>query len=89
MDLKYCISNIENEKLVLETPGREGGEIERLLGLNWNVVTDTIESIPVYNLFGQSRGRFLGPHLVEMSSQEILSFPISRLTLLRLTVQTY
>ena len=34
MDLKYCISSIENEKSVLETPGREGGEIERLLGLN-------------------------------------------------------
>jgi len=58
MDLKYCISKIENKKSVLQTPRRESGEIESLLGLNWNIVTDTIQSTPVYNLFGQSRRRF-------------------------------
>ena len=59
------------------------------MGLLWNVLDHTITATPKYNLFGSARDVQLGTPLSEMSVGEIMSEDISRLTLLRLTAQTY
>ena len=60
-----------------------------MLGIIWNLEDDTIISLPRYNLYGSSRGKELGPFLKDMTSQQILDSPVSRLTHLRITAQTY
>ena len=74
---------------MLEDPKRGPEVIEKTMGLLWNVVNNTISATPNYNLFGSARGKQLGTPLVEMSTEEVMSHEISRLTLLRLSAQTY
>ena len=89
MDLKYVITSMEHDPKVLEDKGRGDDPIERLLGLNWDLRSDTILAKPRYNLFGTARGALLGPNLEDMSDEDIMKAPLSRLTFLRLTAQGY
>ena len=49
MNLKYVITSSEFDPEVLEDKGRGDDPIEQLLGLNWNLKTDTILAKPRYN----------------------------------------
>ena len=62
---------------------------QKMLGIIWNLEDDTIIALPRYNLYGSNRGKELVPLLKDMTSQHILDTPVSRLTLLRITAQTY
>ena len=89
MDLKYVITSQDYDPNVLENQARGSQVEERLLGLNWDLRSDTILAKPRYNLFGTARGAILGPNLEDMDIQEIMKAPLSRLTFLRLTAQSY
>ena len=89
MDLKYTITSLEYDPSVLDNQSRGPQVEERLLGLNWDLRTDTVSAKPRYNLFGTARGAILGPNLEDMEIKEIMEAPLSRLTFLRLTAQSY
>ena len=89
MPLKYCITNQENDANVLDHPTRGPERIEKMLGIHWDIIEDTITAIPKYNLHGTSRGKELGPLLKDMSDNEIMELPITRMVFLRLSAQTY
>ena len=89
MDLKYVITSLEHDPSVLDNQSRGPQVEERLLGLNWDLRTDTVSAKPRYNLFGTARGAILGPNLEDMEIKEIIEAPLSRLTFLRLTAQSY
>jgi hypothetical protein len=57
MPLKYCITNLENDSSVLDHPTRGPERIEKMLGIHWDIIEDTITAIPKYNLHGTSRGK--------------------------------
>ena len=63
--------------------------VEKMLGIIWNLEDDSIIALPRYNLYGSSRGKELGTFLKDMYSQQILETPVTRLTLWRITTQTY
>ena len=71
MGLKYCITSKEHDPNVLNHPARGPEEIEKTLGLLWSVVEDKIKATPRYNLYGNARGKPLGPLLKDMSDKEI------------------
>ena len=89
MGLKYCIASKKHDPNVLNHPARGPEEIEKTLGLLWSVVEDTITATPRYNLYGNARGKPLGPLLKDMSDKEIGEIKISRMTFLRISAQTY
>ena len=89
MDLKYVVTDIETDPKVLQDPARGSDPSERLLGVDWCLLTDTINVSPQYSLFGSRRGARLGPLLTQMPESDILAQPITRLTFLRLTAQSY
>ena len=89
MDFKYIITSQKYDPEVLKHPKRGSTKIERPLGLLWNVVDDIITALPKYNLFGSSRGKPLGPDLIEMDDELIMKLKITRLLFLRLSAQTY
>ena len=64
-------------------------QIEKTMGLLWNIIDDTISALPRYNLHGSSRGRANGPDLVDMKTEDIMKMLITRMTFLRLSAQTY
>ena len=74
---------------MLENQKRGPEIIEKTMGLLGNILDDTITATPKYNLFGSARGVQLGTPLSEMSIEEVMREDISRLTLLRLSAQTY
>ena len=82
MDLKYLITSQKYDPEVLKHPKRGSTKIERTLGLLWNVVDDTITALPKYNIFGTSRGKPLGPDLIEMDDELIMKLKITRLLFL-------
>ena len=86
LNLKYCISNKTAMPDVLNDPGRGNERYEPMLGLYYDVVNDTIEARPRYNIHGTSRGVALGPGLQET---ELKPKDITRLTWMRLTAQTF
>ena len=85
MPLKYCITSQEYDPHVLEHPVRGSVIEEKMLGIVWNIIHDNIVARPRYNLFGASRGKVLGPNLVNMSEDEIAKAILTRLSFLRLT----
>ena len=85
MPLKYCITNVKIDPSVLDHPARVPEKIEKLLGIHWNLIDDTITAIPKYKLHGTSRGKELGPLLRDMSDKEIMDLPITRMVFLRLS----
>ena len=89
MDLKYLITSQKHDPEVLKHPKRGNTRIERTLGVLWDVVDDTIIALPKYNLYGTSRGKPLGPDLIEMDDELIMKLKITRLLFLRLSAQTY
>ena len=89
MDLKYVVTDIETDPKVLQDSARGSDPSERLLGVDWCLLTDTINVSPQYSLFGSRRGARLGPLLTQMSETDIIAQPITRLTFLRLTAQSY
>ena len=89
MPLKYTITAKKYDDKVLENTERGDSPVEKMLGIIWNLEDDTIIALPRYNLYGSNRGKELVPFLKDMTSQQILDTPVSRLTLLRITAQTY
>ena len=89
MNLKYIISTQEIDPDGFENNDRGKEEIERLLGIDWSVVSDTVSAMPSFSLFERNRGKLTGPLLIDMTDQEILDQPISRIIFLRLTAQAY
>ena len=89
MGLKYCITSKKHDETVLEHPTRGPEDVEKMMGILWSISEDTITAIPKYNLHGSARGRELGPLLKNMSEEEVLNLPITRMTFLRLSAQTY
>ena len=89
MRLKYCITSKEYDKTVLEHPTRGPEDVEKMMGILWSIPNDTITAVPNYNLHGSARGRALGPPLKNMTKEEVLKLPITRMTFLRLSAQTY
>ena len=79
----------EYDESVLEHPTRGQEEIEKMMGILWSIPNDTITAVPNYNLHGSAWGRLLGPPLKDMSEEEVLKLPITRMTFLRLSAQTY
>ena len=73
----------------MKNPKRGPNQIEKTMGLLWNIIDDTISALPRYNLHGSSRGRANGPDLVDMKTEDIMKVVISRMTFLRLSAQTY
>ena len=59
------------------------------MGLLCDIFEDSILALPRYNLHGSNRGKSLGPDLVDMEISEIMKMKITRMTFLRLSVQTY
>ena len=89
MNLKYCITSQEHDPDILNHPARGPETVEKTLGLLWSVVDDTLTATPRYNLFGNSRGKPLGPPLREMTDEQVAEMKITRMTFLRLSAQTY
>ena len=89
MPLKYLISCCQYDPEALTNEDRGSDPVERLLGLNWNLVQDTVTALPDFNLHGTARGVKLGPDLIEMSDDEIGAVPITRLIIMRLAAQSY
>ena len=88
-DSHLCITSKQHDKTVLEHPTRGPEDVEKMMGILWQISEDTITAIPKYNLHGSARGRELGPLLKNMSEEEVLNLPITRMTFLRLSAQTY
>ena len=89
MPLKYVITDIGHDDSVLNNQDRGSEPMERLLGLNWSLLEDSVSATPNYTLHGSARGAQLGPSLLEMTDEEILQAKVSRLTCMRLTAQSY
>ena len=89
LPLKYLISTQEFEPEVMKNPKRGPNQIEKTMGLLWNIIDDTISALPRYNLHGSSRGKANGPDLVDMKTEDIMKMLITRMTFLRLSAQTY
>ena len=89
LPLKYLISNQEHEPDVMKNPKRGPNQIEKTMGLLWNIIDDTISAVPRYNLHGSSRGKANGLDLVDMRTEDIMKMVITRMTFLRLSAQTY
>ena len=49
MDLKYLITSQRHDPTVLEHPKSGNARIERTLGIQWDVVEDTILALQKYN----------------------------------------
>ena len=49
MRLKYCITSQEHDLDILNHSEREPEQIEKMLGIHWCLVTDTITAVPKYN----------------------------------------
>jgi hypothetical protein len=52
---------------VLQNEARGPERIEKMLGIHWDVCSDTVVALPRYNLFGSSHGKELGRLLKNMS----------------------
>ena len=89
LPLKYLISSQEHEPDVMKNPKRGPNQIEKTMGLLWNIIDDTISAVPRYNLHGSSRGKANGLDLVDMKTEDIMKMVITRMTFLRLSAQTY
>ena len=76
LPLKYLISTQEFEPEVMKNPKRGPNQIEKTMGLLWNIIDDTISALPRYNLHGSSRGRANGPDLVDMKTEDIMKMVI-------------
>ena len=50
MDLKYVVTDIETDSKVLHDPIRGSDPSERLLGVDWCLLTDTISVSPQLDL---------------------------------------
>ena len=85
----YLITSVEWDPNILENPKKGPNTIEKTMGLLLDIIEDTIMALPKYNLYGTNRGKSLGPDLTEMADSEILKMKITRMTFLRLAVQTY
>ena len=66
MDLKYVVTDIKTDPKVLQDPVRGSDPSERLLGVDWCLLTDSINVSPQYSLFGSRRGARLGPLLTQI-----------------------
>ena len=60
MPLKYLITSKEFNRNVLTNPSRGDGLTEAILGLKWDIITDTIVLNTNYSIFGKSRGKTIG-----------------------------
>ena len=89
LPLKYCITGWKYDKEVFKDPKRGESEIEKMLGIEWNLRTDCISALPTYNAYGSSRGKILGPNLIDMDDEDIKNLVISRLLWLRICAQSY
>ena len=89
MPLKYIITSCNFDPDVLADEARGPDPCERLLGLNWSLLDDSLTAVPDFNVHGSARGAKLGPSLFEMSDKQILETPITRLIIMRLAAQSY
>ena len=89
LPLKYIISSCQHDPEALAHQDRGSDPVERLLGLNWNLLQDSVTALPDFNLHGTARGAKLGKDLIEMSDEEIAVVPITRLIIMRLAAQSY
>ena len=89
MPLKYCITNSNHDPNKHNHPARGPEKIEKMLGIHWCLLNDTITAVSRYNLNGSSRGKELGTLLKNMSDEEIMGLTITRMTFLWLSAQTY
>ena len=64
MPLKNLITSVKWDPDVLNDPKRDNSRVGRTMGIQWDVVSDTVLALPKYNLHGTSRGRPLGPDLI-------------------------
>ena len=80
---------MEHDPQVLNDAARGNLPEEKMLGIIWNLNTDTIVAKPRYNLYGTSRGKILGPNPEDMSDEDIMKTVLTRLTFLRLPAQSY
>ena len=60
---------MKHDPVVLNHPVRGSEKIDKMLGIHWNIIDDTINAILKYNLHGTSRGKELGPLLRDMSDK--------------------
>ena len=72
----------------MNDPERGDSRVERTMGILWDVVEDTVLALPKYNLHGTSRGKSLGPNLIEMAHADIMKMKITRLIFFSLSAQT-
>ena len=89
MPLKYIISSCQYDPEALTNEDRGSDPVERLLGLNWDLIQDSVTALPDFNLYGTARGVKLGPDLLEMNDDEIAAVPITRLIIMRLAAQSF
>ena len=54
MPLKYCVISVKHDPKVLDDPVRESMPQEKMLGIIWDLESDTIVAQPRDNLFGTS-----------------------------------
>ena len=80
---------MEYDKEVFSDPKRGESQVEKMLGIQWNLKTDCISALPQYNVYGSARGKILGPNLTDMADEEIKNLVISRLLWLRVCAQSY
>ena len=82
--MKYLITSLEHDPNVMEDPKRGANKKEKTMGLLWDIIEDTILTLPKYNFHGTNRGKSLGPDLTDMPNSAILKIKKARMTFLHL-----
>ena len=86
LPLKYTITNLDVDPSIVSKYKLFDGSIERQMGLNWDVSTNTIVPATTLNIHGKKRGRQVGEALIDTDLDKI---QITRRHLMRLCSQLH